>query len=60
MKLKSCIAYRVGRCLIVKNYNAGRRNRFDTFKLGLTRARAVRVGCELTLKHSISIALKTK
>lgn len=54
--MKRIIAYKVGRCIVVKNYAAGKRDRFDTFMLNHDQSKAKRVGCELTLTHSIRIA----
>lgn len=58
--MKRVIAFEVNGCLIVKNYAAGKRNRFDVFKPNGDRSKAKRIGCELTIGHAKQIARESK
>jgi hypothetical protein len=51
------IAFKVNGCYILKNYAAGRRDRFDVFKPNPTGSTMLRIGCELPLGHAKSIAV---
>lgn len=56
-KVRKIIAFQQGTSLILKNYGAGKRDRFDVFELNADKSGAVRIGCELTLGHAKQIAM---
>ena len=55
--MKRIIAYQIGHNIIIKNYYAGRRDRFDVYRLSPAKENARRIGCELPLGLATKVAL---